>query len=192
MPRTANRLLITGLLLIASNLPAADEVSVASQIETRAAEAAAALGSQLKQRLVSTMQADGPVAAIDVCAVEAPKIAAEISARYELDVGRASLKSRNPAKAPDRQEMAVLVAWKAAVTSGTPSAELPVHVERGENFLWMQPITVAGPCLACHGKQLAAPVAEALAARYPDDRATGYKAGDLRGAFVVKAIDSDE
>jgi hypothetical protein len=38
----------------------------------------------------------------------------------------------------------------------------------------------------CHGSDVPEAVAEAIAKRYPQDRATGYSAGDLRGAFVVR------
>ena len=155
--------------------------------QAKAATAAAALGTRLKTRLIETMQSEGPVAAIEVCNVEAPQIASAVSSESGLDVGRTSLQVRNPANAPDPRERDVLERWAAAVAAGTPPAELPVHTEAGEDFLWMKPIVVEGPCLACHGTTIPQPVAEAIAARYPADQATGYAIGDLRGAFVVRA-----
>ena len=52
----------------------------------------------------------------------------------------------------------------------------------------MRPIVLAPQCLGCHGKvaELAPGVAAVLAQRYPGDLATGYAAGDLRGAFSVR------
>jgi hypothetical protein len=49
----------------------------------------------------------------------------------------------------------------------------------------IDPIRVEAPCVACHGpKETIAPaVRDVLAAKYPADEATGYSAGDLRGAF---------
>jgi hypothetical protein len=41
-------------------------------------------------------------------------------------------------------------------------------------------------CLACHGESLEPAVAAKLAAAYPKDQATGFRAGDLRGAFWVE------
>ncbi len=158
----------------------------------KAAAAAAELGKRLKQRLVSTMQSEGPVAAIDVCAGEAPQIASEVSAAYGLYVGRTALRVRNPANQPDAREREVMEAWLDAIYEGTPTGELPVHVSEGEEFLWMKPIAVAGPCLACHGETLSPAVAEAIAARYPDDAATGFSAGDLRGAFVVRSAGNSD
>jgi hypothetical protein len=42
--------------------------------------------------------------------------------------------------------------------------------------------------MACHGPSdsLAPDVADALALHYPDDRATGFTEGDLRGWFWVE------
>jgi predicted Zn-dependent protease len=45
--------------------------------------------------------------------------------------------------------------------------------------------TAEKPCLACHGKTLAPQVAARLKELYPDDRATGYAAGEIRGAFTL-------
>ena len=186
MPRiTAAALLV----LLATVTVSADEETAPTAEAARAA--AAELGERLKERLVSTMQADGPVAAIDVCAVDAPQIASEVSAAYGLDVGRTALRVRNPVNRPDARERDVLEAWLDAVYEGTPTSELPVHVSTDNDFLWMKPIAVAGPCLACHGETLAPAVAEAIASRYPDDAATGFKSGDLRGAFVVRAPAGD-
>ena len=184
--RTSARLASIGLLC-ATALAAADETMPSAPDADKAAAAAAELGKRLKQRLVSTMQSEGPVAAIDVCAVEAPEIASEVSAAYGLDVGRTAVRVRNPANQPDAREREVLEAWLDAIYEGTPTSDLPVHVSAGDDFLWMKPIAVAGPCLACHGETLSPAVAEAIASRYPDDAATGFKAGDLRGAFVVRA-----
>jgi hypothetical protein len=41
-------------------------------------------------------------------------------------------------------------------------------------------------CLQCHGEALAPEVTQALAARYPDDRATGFREGQLRGALSIR------
>lgn len=49
----------------------------------------------------------------------------------------------------------------------------------------MRAIVIEPPCLACHGEALAAPVAAAIDALYPQDEARGYRAGELRGAFTI-------
>ena len=41
-------------------------------------------------------------------------------------------------------------------------------------------------CLACHGSDIAPAVSKKIATLYPNDQATDFKLGDIRGAFVVK------
>lgn len=44
-------------------------------------------------------------------------------------------------------------------------------------------ITVEAPCLMCHGERDARP--EFVKQKYPEDKAYGFKAGDLRGVYSV-------
>ena len=45
--------------------------------------------------------------------------------------------------------------------------------------------TAAEPCLMCHGSGLDPALKAEIDRLYPDDQATGFKAGELRGAFTV-------
>ncbi len=152
----------------------------------RAQAAAAELGKRLKGRLMETIGSEGPIAAIRVCSEEAPEIARQVSADSDLTVSRTSLKVRNPDNAPDARERAVLELWRNRIEAGTPASALEPFASDSDDFLWMKPIVAEPPCLMCHGSDVPAAVADAIAARYPQDRATGYSAGDLRGAFVVR------
>lgn len=197
MMRTATlqRTILVSCLLIAAALISSCRYDAASSPVApsdpasraeQAANAAAVLGRDLKAKLVASMQAEGPVAAIDVCTIDAPAIAARVSAEAGLDVGRTSLRVRNPANRPDDREREVLERWSEALAAGATAEDLTVHVEEGNAFLWMKPIVTEGPCLTCHGQVIPDEVAAALAARYPEDQATGYTLGELRGAFVVR------
>ncbi|HSQ74977.1 MAG TPA: DUF3365 domain-containing protein, partial [Bacteroidota bacterium] len=50
------------------------------------------------------------------------------------------------------------------------------------------PIITQSFCLTCHGARdaLGGGVDSLLAVRYPEDLATGYAAGDLRGAIRIR------
>jgi hypothetical protein len=65
----------------------------------------AAIATELQQtlgaRLAAAINDDGVIGAIDVCNVEAPEIAARLSASAGAHVGRTSLKVRNPDNEPD-------------------------------------------------------------------------------------------
>ena len=148
--------------------------------------AANQLQSELGSRLVSAVSEGGPVAAIEVCSVEAPAIAASLSTQYDARVNRTAERVRNPANAPSPEQAVVLADMRKALAAG--SATVPEHFEvRADgSALYMRAIPTQPQCLACHGEQIAPAVQAALAQRYPGDQATGFAVGDLRGAFVVE------
>ena len=51
---------------------------------------------------------------------------------------------------------------------------------------YVEPITVQPLCLACHGSEIVPDVADRISELYPEDRATGFAVGDLRGVFWVE------
>jgi len=53
----------------------------------------------------------------------------------------------------------------------------------GGRMGYVAPIYVQPMCLACHGSDLAGPVAARIRELYPEDRATGFAMGDFRGMF---------
>ncbi|NBD96436.1 MAG: DUF3365 domain-containing protein [Gammaproteobacteria bacterium] len=148
-----------------------------------------ALGSQLKQALMSAMQDGGPVAAIDVCRLQAPAIAERVSSG-EMDVGRTSLKVRNPDNAPDAWEERMLADFKRRLADGEDPARIETFVIRSDGQRryghWMKAIPTQGLCTACHGTDIQPEVAEAIDTAYPQDEARGFSVGELRGAFSVE------
>lgn len=180
------RVLPIVFLLAGSSLATADD------IEARVAASNTAIqsfGSALQTELLQAMQRGGPLEAIDVCHQRAPSIAAEIARETGWSVGRTSLKHRNPANAPDQWERTVLEGFDAALAEGRPPAQLQHHevVEGpdGKEFRFMRAIPTAGLCLTCHGTDLSGEVTHALERLYPDDQATGYTEGQIRGAFTI-------
>jgi hypothetical protein len=59
------------------------------------------------------------------------------------------------------------------------------ETDGGREFRFMKAIPTVPMCLACHGQAIAPSVAQKIAELYPNDKATGYSEGDIRGAFVV-------
>jgi hypothetical protein len=161
-----------------------------------AAKARAVAGDVLKETrtvLEGALAGGTPAAsALRVCA----SVAQDLARKHEGEgwrVRRISEKYRNPADQPDAYERAVLERWAAAQGAGSlkPTDESgEVAIENGQRYYrYMRPIFIAGPvCLQCHGAPdaLAPGVREALQSLYPEDRATGYAVGDLRGAISVK------
>ncbi len=129
-------------------------------------------------RTVSDASAEGPAAAIAACQDAAPRLAAE-AATETLRIGRTSHRLRNPAnQAPD---------WAAAhVAAEQPTPALFAHGD--SRVAELVPISTAGGCVGCHGaaESLPEPVRMELAQRYPNDAATGFAEGDLRGWFWIE------
>jgi Protein of unknown function (DUF3365) len=149
----------------------------------------AKFAEKLKGELGGAIKADGPVKAIEVCNTAAPAIAAEASTGG-WTVKRTSLKLRNAKAEPDAWEKETLAAFEAEKGKGADPAKLEraeiVDVAGVQTFRYMKAIpTAAEPCLACHGSAIAEPVKSKLAELYPRDKATGYSAGDIRGAFTL-------
>ena len=161
----------------------------ADQMAGQAKASVAAFASALKSELTAAMQAGGPVQAIEVCHTKAAMIADEVSAQQGLQIERVSLRNRNPGNAPNEWQRAVLESFEQQKAAGADPAALSWHeiAESGQRreFRFMKAIPTQSLCLACHGEALAPPVAAKIAELYPEDRATGFSEGDLRGAFVV-------
>ncbi len=161
--------------------------------EQAAREVADAFIQGLGMALKEQMAKGGPAAAIKVCREIAPEIAGKLSRAHGWRVTRVGTRVRNPLLGmPDAWEQDVLAAFARRVERGEALAGMR-HAEivsepGGRYFRYMQAIGVQPLCLTCHGgvEQIPAAVKTALDKDYPSDQATGYKAGDLRGAISIK------
>ena len=144
---------------------------------------------ELKGTLVSAMKEKGPAGAVNVCASKAQEITAKHNANG-WQVGRTALKIRNPNNAPDAWEKAVLEEFEKKIAEGADPKKLvkaAVVEENGKKvFRFMKAILVMKPCLACHGEKIRPDVQKMINEYYPQDQATGFKLGQLRGAFTLK------
>lgn len=176
---------LAALLLGSSTLPAAD---LAEPLAASRA-AAQAFGAQLRAALQQALQAGGPVNGITVCHDEAARIAATTTQATGLQVGRTSLKVRNPKNSPDEWELLVLRDFEARKAAGAAPDTLEFYevvVQGGQStFRYMKAIPTAQLCLVCHGDNIAPDVRARLQQLYPSDAAYGFQEGDLRGAFTI-------
>jgi hypothetical protein len=140
----------------------------------------------LKPQLQAAMQQGGPVHAINVCAEEAPRIARQLSDSSGWQVKRVSLKARNSGTAvPDSWEREILQQFDQRRADGELPQQLSAAAAVNGQFRFMKAQGVEPLCLTCHGETLDPQVRAALQQRYPDDRATGYREGQIRGAFSL-------
>ena len=166
----------------AAPAPAVDKAALVES----AKGAVQALGGTLKGELEAAMQAGGPVEAMSICHTKAPEIAKAVSAEKGMEVSRVSLKNRNPVMGQANEwQTAVLNDFEAKKAAGDDVATIAYAEVVDNEFRFMKAIPTAAVCLKCHGTELSPAVTAKLTELYPQDKATGYKEGDLRGAFVV-------
>ena len=174
-------ILVAGLTIAAVQVNAADMGALAAEAKS----VIQPFAQNLQGTLQKSMKEDGPVAAILVCNTDAPEIAEQASQKG-WQVGRTSLKTRNADNRPDQWELETLLEFEQRKAAGEdPMAIAKAQVIDGE-YRFMKAIPTGEPCTACHGKTIGEPVQAKLAQLYPEDQATGYSVGDLRGAFTLR------
>jgi hypothetical protein len=164
-------------------LAAVAHAEPSAALDPDVAERAAAALAPFKSGLMQALQAglsQSPATAIGVCRTEAPQIAAA-AAGPGVGLGRSSHRLRNPANAP--------APWMREIIDGylaDPADRAPRTVRLGDGrYGYAEPIVMQPLCTVCHGSTIDPELGRSIAALYPDDRATGFEVGDLRGIFWV-------
>ncbi len=162
------------------------ETSVETMTDTQHAQqelvaaATNAMFSELMGELTAALDEGGPNAAIDVCKDKAPMVASNVSGQYGVDIGRTSHKLRNSANAAP--------AWATEFVEN--QVENPVYLVGPDGELGvLLPIKMKAECQMCHGpaEMIDDSVMAAISESYPEDHATGFVEGDLRGWMWVQA-----
>ncbi len=180
---------LASAMLLSSSFVHAEEIDRSQQAADVSSQFMQTLGKTMK----STLKAEGPVAAIQVCSEAAPKIAGDLSRQHGWQVSRVSTRVRNPMLGTaDQWQQQILADFERRLSNGEAAESLRhseiVSEPSGRYFRYMQAITVGQACLTCHGsaENIPAPVKTILSEHYPHDQAVGYQEGDLRGAVSIK------
>ncbi|HEX8988340.1 MAG TPA: DUF3365 domain-containing protein [Rhodocyclaceae bacterium] len=152
--------------------------------------------AKMPPKLLGVMQDEiakgGPVGAISTCRDKAPAMAKSLSEATGMQIRRVSLKNRNPKAAPDAWEREMLEEFDRRAAAGENPATLEAAatvVEDGKPVRrYMKALPTQELCLMCHGTSdtIGQDVAGKLKELYPDDKAVGYHAKEVRGAITVK------
>jgi hypothetical protein len=173
-----------GLLTSACSEKTLPPSAVDDAFITQANTLADAHQADLQQALMGAIAEVGPVGAIGVCETSAPALAAALSEESGVEVGRIAKRHRNPGNGVPA-ELAALYddLERQPMADGAPRFVSAVVADR-QVVLRAIPMKDE-PCALCHGKSIAPEVTAAIKAAYPQDTATGFAAGELRGAFLV-------
>lgn len=142
-----------------------------------------ALSGKLKEQL----QKGGVVHAVPFCNSEALPITKELSEKYNVSIKRTSNKIRNKKNNSTTRELEVVEKF---ITLKENNKELAPIVEVGKNdkVHFYAPIIMKSNCLVCHGtvgQELSVKNDSIIKLLYPNDKATNYKEGDVRGIWSI-------
>ncbi len=144
-----------------------------------------------KSKIQSIGQKEGLPAVVDFCHDNAMKLTDSIGAAHHVVIKRTSHKLRNPDNKPDIDEEAVLNEYLK--NQEEQKNMEPVVLKDSEGYVhFYAPIKIKQACLQCHGepgKDIHEEVYKVIKAKYPNDQATGFKEGDLRGIWDIKFLD---
>lgn len=183
---------LVGALLACA--PGREEAEIPPPIDsatvTAARTVANELGSDLVTMLKGELERGGPAAAIAVCA-DSAQVRTQRHESSGISVRRVGTRVRNPRNTPDNVEEAILLKFADAIAANRPMADTAFATREASGQVvthYLRAIRVQEFCLACHGSpdSMTVPVKRVIAERYPTDRATGYRLGDLRGAIAVR------
>lgn len=160
------------------------QTSVAARGKEITGQAFALLSANLGKALAE----GGVTNALSYCSVKALPLTKLVADTNEVRLSRVTHRPRNPANKANREEMALLKQFQSELKTGKPPTPLVVKNEDGA-VTFFGPIILNNPlCLKCHGetgKDIAADNLAYIRSLYPNDRATGFKMGQLRGMWRV-------
>ena len=185
--------LLAGWAGLAFASPVRAEEPTERRVESALAEARVAakeLSEAIRGLLMQELKAGGLERAVAVCSTKAQARTAEYRRTFKNDIRRVSLRRRNPANEPDAYERRALESFDLLPADARPAAEHweLVRDDGRETLRYLKPLVANAMCLTCHGEKAKIPpaVLAVISRDYPDDRATGFSVGDVRGAVSVR------
>ncbi len=160
-----------------------EKVTDTASLMARGDSIATGVQGVLMANVMQAMKSGGPVYAVTFCNEQAMPLTDSLSKKYNCEIKRVSDKFRNPANKPTETELEI---WKNISSS---LAVTPVISLENGHIVYYKPIKIAMPtCLKCHGTpgvDIDTKTLEIIQQKYPEDLATGYKEGDLRGMWKI-------
>lgn len=139
----------------------------------------------LVSNLINAVSSKGEVHAIAFCSLKAMPLTDSLSHLYGCKIERLALKNRNPLNklSTPQDEHAYRHFDSLNLINVTKTFLL---AEDKDYNIYYKPINMAMPiCSNCHGTNINPTSAEAIASLYPEDKATGFEQGRLRGMWKI-------
>lgn len=173
--------------LLLSGRALCDDSRTENQLLAEGRKAASTVLTGVQQELHKAIATGGPVHAVKFCNTNLPSIVKKLKVGdlEDLAIKRVSRKTRNPNNQPDKIDRDALSSFEKLPAEDYPQAELIRKTDDG-SFRYYKPIIIKSECLLCHGSNIDPEVKKVLSEKYPEDSATGYKPGELRGAIRIE------
>lgn len=163
-----------------------------SRLDTTARERGVALAARtfgvLSSNLMTAFSQGGVSNALQFCSTAAQPLTASVADTNQIVIRRISHKARNPKNRAGAAELAILDEFRATLAAGRPVAPL-VQTNAPGGATFFAPIVLNNPlCLNCHGQsgpEIKPEHQEIIRQLYPEDQATGFKLGELRGLWRI-------
>lgn len=169
---------LTSALLLAS--PMSDD-----QIVEKGDQVSSMLVQRLGGELKAQMQNNGAIGALHFCSQNALSLTEQVAKETHTSLKRVSTNERNPLNKATADEAALLKKWSDLLKNNQPLPPSAIVNLSPNTAVYYKPIVINNEaCLKCHGN-VEGELAKAIKAAYPEDKATGYKMGDLRGMIAV-------
>lgn len=179
--------ILAGASLLTSFLQAQEAAGDAA-IAERGKKIAAAAFAKLSEELMKALAEGGTSHALPFCHANVPKLMAEVSEQQVASIQRLTHKPRNPKNRVSEPEQKILDGFAAALKAGQ-SPKPVVQTDASGRKVFYSPIyTAMATCLQCHGepgRDISEADAKLIRSLFPEDLATGFKLGDLRGMWKI-------
>lgn len=163
------------------------------EVKEEAKTAIVKLKTTLEKQLKKNIKKGGLEQAAIFCSTQAVDLthSVNISFANDTNIRRISLKHRNSENSPKSDEKQVLQDIQKAHDDGKAIEPLIVKKIYDDTYKVYKAIFIDKEvCLKCHGDitKREKNAYKIIQKHYPHDKATDYKMGDLRGAFVVTIV----
>jgi len=154
---------------------------------TEGNEMALATANKLGSNLSQKMKEGGVKDAVPFCNTMAYPLTEEMSKKYNVEIKRTSDKLRNHKNKPNEEENNIIDYYEKALEANE-QLEPVVEIDASGNPHFYGPIIMQKKCLACHGsvgKEVSMKTDSLIKSYYSNDKAIGFKEGDLRGIWSI-------
>lgn len=147
----------------------------------------------LASNLVGAIQEKRTEVALEFCNIQAIPLTDSMAVELQAHIKRVTDQPRNPDNLANESELEYIRSAKSDLSEGnevTPA----IHYANGK-VIGYYPIITNQLCMQCHGNensQINQATREKIKTLYPDDQATGYDVGELRGIWVVEMEEQSE